>query len=157
LKPGDVIAAVNGQPINHSGELSSVIGMSAPGERVKLKVWRDHAWHDVEAKLGNAEEPGKQIADTEGATQGGQIGLALRPLTPQERREAKVEQGLVIEQVAGAAARAGIEPGDVLLAINGKPVQSLDTVKAVLKSKPKSVALLVQREGEKIFVPVSLG
>ncbi|HJV59784.1 MAG TPA: DegQ family serine endoprotease [Albitalea sp.] len=157
LKSGDVITQVNGQPIGHSGELSSIIGMSAPGERVKLKVWRDHAWRDVEAKLGNAQEPGKQIADNDSATQGGQLGLALRPLSPQERREAKVDQGMVVEQVSGPAARAGIEPGDVLLAINGKPVQSVETVKNVLQGKPHSVALLVQREGEKIFVPVNLG
>jgi serine protease Do len=45
----------------------------------------------------------------------------------------------------------------VLLAINGRPVQSVDTVKQVLNGKPKSVALLVQRDGDKIFVPVNLG
>ena len=83
--------------------------------------------------------------------------MALRPLTRDERQQAKVDQGLVVEQAAGAAARAGIEPGDVLLAINGKPVQSLETVKSVLQSKPKSVALLVWRDGERIFVPVNLG
>ena len=157
LKSGDVIAQVNGTTIGHSGELSSLIGMSAPGEHAKLKVWRDHAWHDIDVKLGNAEEPGKQIADNDSAAQGGQLGLALRPLTRDERRQAKVDQGLVVEQAAGAAARAGIEPGDVLLAINGKPVQSLETVKSVLQSKPKSVALLVWRDGERIFVPVNLG
>ena len=59
--------------------------------------------------------------------------------------------------MAGPAARAGIEEGDVLLAINGKPVQSIEQVKAVMQGKPKSVALLVQRDGEKIFVPVNLG
>ena len=62
-----------------------------------------------------------------------------------------------VEGVAGPAARAGIEAGDVLLAINGKPVQSIEQVKAVMQGKPKSVALLVQRDGEKIFVPVNLG
>ena len=157
LKSGDVISQVNGQTIDHSGELSSLIGMSAPGERVKLKVWRDRSWHDIDVKLGSAEEPGKQIAEKDSATQGGQLGLAMRPLTPEERRQAKIEQGLVIEDVSGPAARAGIEPGDVLLAINGKPVVSIETVRSVLQSKPKSVALLVQREGEKIFVPVNLG
>ena len=45
----------------------------------------------------------------------------------------------------------------MLLAINGRPVQSVDHVKSVLSGKPKSVALLVQRDGEKIFVPVKLG
>jgi serine protease Do len=157
LKSGDVITEVNGQPINRSGELSTVIGMSAPGETVKLKVWRDKSWHEMQAKLGTAEEPGKQLANAGGAASGGQLGLALRPLSPEERQEAKLEGGLVVENASGAAARAGVEPGDVLLAINGKPVTSVEQVKSVLQSKPKSVALLVQREGEKIFVPVNLG
>jgi serine protease Do len=63
----------------------------------------------------------------------------------------------VVEDVDGAAERAGIVAGDVLLAINGKTVQSVEQVKSVMAAKPKSVALLVQREGEKIFVPVKIG
>jgi serine protease Do len=157
LKSGDVITSVNGEAITRSGNLSSLIGMSAPGEKVKLKVWRDRAARDVEVKLGGADESAAQVADAEGATQGGQLGLALRALTREERREAKVEQGMVVENVSGAAARAGIEAGDVLLAINGRPVQSIEQVKGVLQGRPKSVALLVWRDGEKIFVPVSLG
>lgn len=157
IQTGDVITQVNDQPINRSGELSSVIGLSAPGERVKLKVWRDKAWKELDVKLGSAEEAGKQIADSDSAGDGGKLGLALRPLSPQEKKLAKLEQGMVVENAGGAAARAGIEPGDVLLAINGKPVSSIDTVRNVLQTKPKSVALLVQRDGEKIFVPVNLG
>jgi len=157
LKSGDVITQVNGETIVRSGALSSIIGMSAPGERVKLKVWRDRASRDIDVKLGSAEEHGKEVASDDGAAPGGQLGLSLRPLTREEKRQARVEQGLVVEGATGAAARAGIEAGDVLLAINGKPVQSVEQVKSVLQSKPKSVALLVQREGEKIFVPVNLG
>ena len=71
--------------------------------------------------------------------------------------KAKLDAGLLVEDVGGAAARAGIEAGDVLLAINGKTVQSIEQVKSVLAGKPKSVALLVQRDGEKIFVPVKIG
>ncbi len=157
LKPGDVITEVNGQPVVRSGALSSLIGMAAPGERVKLKVWRDKSVREISAKLGGADDGEKLAADTSGASQGGQLGLALRPLTRDERREAKVEQGLVVEAVSGAAERAGIEAGDVLLAINGRPVQSIEQVRGVLQGKPKSVALLVQRDGDKIFVPVALG
>ncbi|MBW8832927.1 MAG: Do family serine endopeptidase [Burkholderiales bacterium] len=157
LKSGDVISQVNGQVIGRSGELSSLIGMSAPGEKVKLKVWRDKAWRDIEVKLGSADEAGKETARSDEAVQGGQLGLALRPLTPEERKQARTDQGLVVENVGGPAGRAGVEPGDVLLAINGRPVQSLETVKSVLQTKPRSVALLVQRDGEKIFVPVNLG
>jgi serine protease Do len=156
LKSGDVIAQVNGQPIARSGELSSIIGMSSPGEKVKLKVWRDRSWHDIEVKLGAAEDPGTPVAQADNAS-GAQLGLALRPLTREERQLAKVDQGLLVENAGGAAARAGIEPGDVLLSVNGKPVQSVEQVRSVLQGKPKSVALLVQRDGEKIFVPVNLG
>jgi len=157
LKSGDVITEVNGEPVIRSGSLSSMIGMSAPGERVKLKIWRDRSERTIEAKLGGAGTDEKTVADAgSGATQGS-LGLSLRPLTRDEQRQAKVEGGLVVEDVEGAAERAGIVAGDVLLAINGKPVQSLEQVKSVLAGKPKSVALLVQREGEKIFVPVKLG
>ena len=156
LKSGDVITEVNGESVVRSGALSSLIGMSAPGERVKLKVWRDHAERTIEAKLGGGDDA-KQVADAGGNADGGQLGLALRPLTKDEKRDAKVESGMIVEDVGGAAARAGIEAGDVLLAINGRSVESIEQVKSVLSAKPKSVALLVQRDGEKIFVPVKLG
>jgi len=157
LKSGDVITEVNGEPVTRSGSLSSLIGMSAPGERVKLKVWRDRAERTIEAKLGGAEKEGKQVADASAASEPGTLGLTLRPLTRDEKRQTKIDSGLVIEDVGGAAERAGIVAGDVLLAINGKAVQSVDEVKSVMAAKPKSVALLVQREGEKIFVPVKIG
>jgi serine protease Do len=64
---------------------------------------------------------------------------------------------MVVESVSGAAARAGIQAGDVVLAIDGKPLQSIEQVRTVMQAKPKVVALLVQRGGEKIFVPVRQG
>jgi serine protease Do len=157
LKSGDVITEVNGEPVERSGALSSLIGMAAPGERVKLKVWRDHAERTIDAKLGGVAAEGKEVASAGSAGEGGQLGLSLRPLTRDEKRESKLDTGLVVEDVGGAAERAGIVAGDVLLAINGKPVQSLEQVKSVMAAHPKSVALLVQRDGEKIFVPVKVG
>jgi len=157
VKPGDVITEIDGQPVVRSGELSSLVGMAAPGAKVKLKVWRDRSAHELEAKLGTAEADKDELASADGSVAPGQLGLALRPLTRDERRQAQLEGGMVVENVAGPAERAGIQPGDVLLAINGRPVQSLEQVKSVLQGKPKSVALLVQRDGDKIFVPVNLG
>ena len=157
LKSGDVVTEVNGQPVVRSGELSSLIGLSAPGETVKLKIWRDHAAREIDAKLGGADAPATQVADAAGAAvQPGQLGLSLRALTPEERQQARVDQGMVIAKVGGPAAKAGIEAGDLLLEINGKPVQSVEQIKSVLAGKPKVVALLVQRDGSKIFVPVNL-
>jgi serine protease Do len=158
LKPGDVITHVNGEALARSGSLSSVIGMSAPGEKVKLTVWREQKAMDIEARLGGATPADEAVADAGGdAAQGPRLGLSLRPLQPQEKSQAKLDGGLVVEQVSGAAERAGIEAGDVLLAINGKPVTSIEQIRGVLKSQPKSVALLVQRQGNQIFVPVPLG
>jgi serine protease Do len=157
LKPGDVITAVNGDPIVRSGALSSRIGLAAPGDKVKLSVWRDRAERSIDVKLGGAD-PDEDVASANGGDQQGvQLGLSLRQLTREEKRQSKLEQGLVIENVDGPAARAGIEAGDVLLAINGKPVTSIEQVRAVMAGKPKSVALLVERDGERIFVPVNLG
>jgi serine protease Do len=156
LKPGDVILSVNGEPVSRSGALSSRIGLAAPGDRVKLKVWRDRVERDIEARLGGAAEEARQQAEG-GAAPGGQLGLALRPLTRDERRQSKLEQGLVVEEVTGPAARAGIAAGDVLLAVNGRLVNSVEEVRSVVGGKPKSVALLVDRDGERIFVPVTLG
>jgi len=157
LKSGDVITEVNGEPVVRGGELSSLIGLAAPGEKVKLKVWRDHAPREIEAKLLSADADKTEVADASGDVKPGQLGLGLRALTRDERKQTGIDQGMVVENVAGPAARAGIEAGDVLLAINGKPVHSIDQVKSVLAGKPKSVALLVQRDGDKIFVPVNLG
>jgi serine protease Do len=157
LKAGDVITHVNGEALPRSGALSSVIGMAAPGEKVKLTVWRDRAPIDIEAKLGGAPGANEQLAETGGDAQGVKLGLSLRALQPNERQQSRLESGMVVEQVSGAAERAGIEAGDVLLAINGKPVSSIEQIRSVLKSQPKSVALLVQRQGNQIFVPVPLG
>ena len=160
LKPGDVIVAVNGVPVQRSGSLSSQIGLSAPGERATLKVWRDKAWREIDVRLGSADEPARQADAGSDAAPGGRLGLALRPLTAEERRAselARADAGMVVEEVGGAAERAGVEPGDVLLAINGRPVSSVDQVREQLKGTPKQVALLVLRDGHRIFVPVKLG
>lgn len=158
LKPGDVITEVNGQPIASSVDLSSTIGLASPGDKVKLTVWRDREAKTIDAKLGNSADDDEQVADASGgAAQPGKLGLSLRSLTRDERRQSGIAQGLLVQDVGGASAKAGIQPGDVLLAINGQPVQSMDEIKRVLDTKPKSVALLVQRDGSKIFVPVNLG
>lgn len=156
IKPGDVILEVNGQPVERSGSLSSRVGLSAPGDKVKLKVWRDKSAREIDAKLGGLPNEDTDVA-ANNAAEGGKLGLALRPLTKEERRANNLEQGLVVENAAGPAARAGINPGDVVLAINGKPVTSVEQVRSVIEGKPKSVALLIERDGERIFVPVNLG
>ncbi|MBA5605608.1 DegQ family serine endoprotease [Duganella sp. FT3S] len=158
IKPGDVIRKLNGQTVVSSGDLPAIVGLSTPGDKVTLQVWRQGKAVDLTATLANAAD---KTADADQPTHGAsgklKLGLALRPLDPQERREAGVAGGLVIEDAGGAAANAGVQPGDVLLSVNGKPVNSIEQVREVVAKSDKSVALLIQRGDEKIFIPVRLG
>ena len=154
LKPGDVITKVDGQPVHTAGDVSHRVGEAAPGERIALGVWRDKAQREVTVSLGKAEASRDEpVAQAEGGT----LGLAVRPLQRDELRRSGVDHGLLVENVSGAAAQAGIEAGDVLLALNGKPVHSVEQIRQALQAHPKHVALLIDRDGQRIFVPVDIG
>jgi len=157
LKAGDVIRKVGDQPIVSSGDLPAVIGQQAPGTKVTLEVWRQGERQELTAKLGDASDKPAQVAKADKATGQGKLGLALRPLQPDEKREASVETGLLIEDAAGPSAMAGVQAGDVLLAINGTPAKTVEQVREVVAKADKSVALLIQRGDDKIFVPVRIG
>jgi serine protease Do len=85
------------------------------------------------------------------------FGLVLSAAIPQDPHELGVTSGLLIEGVSGAAERAGVQPGDLLLAINDKPVTSINQAGVAAGLADKSVALLVQRDGIKIYIPLRLG
>ena len=157
LQPGDVIRQVNGQPIVSSGDLPAVIGLATPGDTVKLGIWRQGAAKELTARLANADEKSAQAAATSDAPDQGKLGLALRPLQPDEQQASGIASGLLVQQASGAAALAGIQSGDVLLSINGVPVKNIEQVRAAVAKSEKSVALLIQRGDSKIFVPVNLG
>ncbi len=157
LQTGDVIRKVDGRVITSSGDLPAIISMAAPGDKVALEVWRKGEAQQIDAQLGNARDSAQQLAKSDSQANQGRLGLALRPLQPDERTAAGVPNGLVVEAVAGAAERAGIAPGDVVLAVNGTPVKDVAQVRAIVEKSAKSVALLIERAGDKIFVPIKLG
>ncbi|MDB5881993.1 MAG: Peptidase Do [Ramlibacter sp.] len=157
LQAGDVIRSANGQPIVASGDLPAVVALEKPGEKLNMEVWRQGKKVSVSAQLGNSTEKVAKTEDRSDATGGGKLGLALRPLEEGEKRQAGVGAGLLVEDVSGAAARAGVEPGDVVLAVNGTPARSVEQVRSILATSDKSVALLIQRGEDKIFVPVRIG
>ena len=159
LEPGDVIRQIDGQTIVASGDLPAIIGQNLPGQKVQLTVWRQGQNKELTATLGDAsDKPDKTASASASPAAAGQgkLGLALRPLEPQEKREAGVVNGLLIEDSSGPAALAGVQAGDVLLTINGTPAASIEQVRAAVAKAGKSVALLIQRDGDKIFVPVRL-
>ena len=157
LQSGDVIQQVNGQPIVSSGDLPAVIGLASPGDTVKLGVWRQGASKALSATLANADDKAAQVASKKDAASQGKLGLALRPLQPDEQQQVGVDSGLVVQQASGPAAMAGVQAGDVLLSINGISVKNIDQVRATVAQSQKSVALLILRGNSKIFVPVNLG
>ena len=72
----------------------------------------------LNAKLGDAADKSAKTAQAQTRADQGRLGLALRPLVPQERRDAGVESGLLVEDARGPAALAGVQQGDVLLSID---------------------------------------
>jgi serine protease Do len=156
LQAGDVILAVNGTPVNDSTDLPAQIASMKPGTKATLDLWRDKAKKQVSVTLGSLSDT--KVADNGvKASEQGRLGVAVRPLTPQERSGTSLTHGLLVQQSSGPAASAGIQAGDVILAVNGRPVTSVEQLRDVIAKAGNSVALLIQRDNAQIFVPVDLG
>jgi serine protease Do len=81
----------------------------------------------------------------------------VRPLNAQEAKQLGTEGGLVVQESAGAAAKAGIRAGDVIVSVNGKTVRQVDELRNQIAQAKGRVAVLVERNGQRMFVPVELG
>ena len=158
IEPGDVIVSVNGKEVKSSNELPPLIANILPGNSAKLQVWRKGSLRDIDVKVGAQKEDKDKVASAEGKEANlGRLGLGVRTLTPEERRQVDGKGGLLVESVSGAAARAGIRSGDVVLSVNGEPVSSVEQLRSLVAKASKRVALLIQRGELKLFVPVELG
>ena len=160
LKSGDVIRTANGTPIVSSGDLPAMMTMAKPGDKIAMDVWRDGKLVRIDATLADAADKPRrgQVEDVASTVDNSaKLGLSLRPLEPIERRQSGIATGLLIEDASGAAEIAGIEPGDVLISVNGRPVNSVAQVREMVGKASKSVALLIQRGSDKIFIPVRIG
>lgn len=155
IKPGDVILKFNGSPIVDSGSLSVRVNALAPGDKATLDIMRDGKPMTMNVTIGSASNT--LVAKNGEGTEGSHLGMKLRPLTPDERSQAGVSGGLVVEESSGRAAEAGIQQGDVVLSVNGTPVNSVEQLRSLVHSHGDQVALLIQRGDTRIFVPVGLG
>jgi serine protease Do len=155
LKPGDVITRINGRDIERASDLTNAVAELKPGSHAQLQVWHQGKATDVTVTLGEMSDGKEMVADA-GSAEHGKLGLSLRPLQPQERTQIGVAGGLVVEQVSGPAEAAGVRAGDVILAINGTAVNSVDQLRSVVGKGATTVAVLIARDGHKIFVPIDL-
>ena len=156
LEPGDVIVSVNGHAIDRSADLPALIGAMKPGTAAKIGVIRKGQSKTLDVTIGQMKD--KETAQAGDASPGqGRLGLAVRALTSDELGEAGLPGGLLVEDVSGPAAKAGIQPGDIVLSVNGVSVSSPAQLRNLAGKAGKHLALLIQRDDQKIFVPIELG
>ncbi|MFM9969000.1 MAG: DegQ family serine endoprotease [Burkholderiales bacterium] len=156
VKAGDVIRKLNGTEIGVSSELPALVAEIKPGSSASLEIWRDGRARNLSVTVG--EFAANAVASTDASTQAaGRLGLAVRPLTPEEKKQAEVANGVLVENATGAAARAGIQQGDVILRANGAEIGNAESLRSQVAKAGKRVALLVQRGEQRMFVPVEIG
>ena len=153
---GDVILRVDGKAIERSSDLPQIVAATRPGTVVKFEVWRRGARKELRATLGElasgqapaAVEPTEQRVD--------RLGLVLSELAPDEREALQADGGLLVRSARGPALKAGIQRGDVIVAINASKVDRVsDFNQALSEVAPGgTVALLVLRAGTLTYVPV---
>ncbi|NMG43634.1 Do family serine endopeptidase [Aromatoleum toluvorans] len=158
LEAGDVVLKFNGEPIASSAELPPRVAVVTPGKPVKLEIWRKGKALEITVTVGE-QQPDKVAAADEAPQpdDGGRLGVSVRPLTNDEQKATDTRGGLLVLDSSGPASRAGIEEGDVILAVNGKQVHRVDELRKQLADAGKHVALLIQRGDARIFVPIELG
>lgn len=160
IKAGDVILTVDGQTVETSSQVPVMIAGKKPGTPVAIEVWRNGSAKELSVRPVEIQEKGERVASNpaQQADETARLGLAVRPLTQQEKRQAETDGDLLVEDVDGPAAAAGVQPGDVILGVNGARVKSMDELRSASKKRTgKVVALLIERDNAQIFVPVRVG
>jgi serine protease Do len=156
LQAADVILAFNGKAVENSGDLPRMVGMAKPGTKIPVRVWRKGKAEELMVVLAELP-PEEQVAGKSGKAYS-RGGLALSELTADQRRELKIDYGLLVEEVTGDAARAGIRVGDVVLAVNNGKVATVETFRKAIAAVPKgkSAAILVRRGDGSLYIPLKI-
>lgn len=153
LQVGDILIAVNGQEVKNANDIPVKISTMRPGTKVNMTVLRNGKQETVSVTV--AETPNPEGVKTQEKASAGKLGVSVRPLAKEELQELELKQGLLVTEVRGAAARAGLLPRDIILSANGKPINTAeDLAKAIQKSN--KIALLVQRQQSRIFIAIDL-
>jgi serine protease Do len=161
IKSGDVITAVDGKPVGSPRELARLIGGIQPGKSVDLTVWRDGKSEQVKLELGTLPGSDTQASADDGKPQ--QVepsSLADLGLTVAPSEDGK---GLVVTDVDpdSDAADRGIQPGDVITAVNSREVKGPSDVTTAMddaaKAGRKAVLMQLSRDDTSRFVALPIG
>ncbi|TDV04985.1 Do family serine endopeptidase [Paraburkholderia caballeronis] len=159
VQNGDVILSLNGQPVTDANELPSRVMQLTPGADVPIEIWRHGAQKKLTLTVGTAQSSGQRAAGAEPRSHAApaKLGVAVRPLTDDELQQAGVDSGLLIEQVQGPAARAGLQLGDIIVGVNDTAVSSVDELRQMIAGSRGRVSIVIARDGAQMSVPVQLG
>jgi serine protease Do len=161
VEPGDVILRFDGKTVSASEDLPRIVGSTRPGARVSMQIWRNKGTRDMQVVVAEMQDERASRQARRGgkppAATLSQHGLTLSELSEAQRNELKVTGGVLVENVQGqgAAARAGIRRGDVILAVNNQDVKSVEQFNQMMAQfdKGRIVALLVRRGTNSLYIP----
>ena len=160
VEAGDIITHFNAVIIEKSGDLPRLVGNTKPGSHATLSVWRKGAKRDLAVTIAEMEVESAAAKKEEKKPKQEQtvnvLGLAVSDLSDAQKRELKLDGGVLIELADGPAGRAGLQPGDVIVRLNNTDIQDAKQFNGlVAKLDMKKNALLLVRRGESSqFVPV---
>ena len=164
IEASDVILKFDGKPVNSSSDLPRMVAATKPGSKVAVELWRKGGSRQITVEIAEMPEDGKlaraakKLADDVGEAIS-RLGIAVSELSKEQLQELQISGGLLVEEVKGPAARAaGLQHGDVLLAIGNIPIRSLGQFNEILKQvgKGRNVALLVRRDDAASYVAIRL-
>jgi serine protease Do len=162
IKVGDVILAFDGSEVVSSSDLPPMVGLTPPGTRAELEIFRNGKTMTVPLVVGELPQDATSIAAaTPRAAPGNKLGLVVEDLTAEQRQQLglKDDEGVVISRISGAAARrAALPPGDVILMIGRTPVRNAAGFNAAVKALKvdESVMLLIRRNDVTSFVALTV-
>ena len=165
IEAGDVILKFDGKAINNSGDLPRLVGATRPGTRSTVQVWRKGSTRDIAVSVGEMQEDRQagsrsQKSGRPAEQTPNRLGLVVSELTPEQKRELKMNTGVIIEDVRGIGARSDLRPGDVIIAVISKgattEVRSVEQFNKLLGQfeKGSSVTLLVRRGEMQTFITI---
>jgi serine protease Do len=161
VKPGDIIVEYDGKPVRTSDDLVRLVVASKPGSTLGLKVIRDKKPVTLHVRVEGFDSSDETTTSTSPGGQPG-FGMSLGPITPETAQRFGLPTSatgvLVVDVVPHSpAARSGLQPGDVILEVNRKPVRTIDEVVGALKAVPPggTAFLLVGRRGDQVFLTLT--